>query len=88
MHARMSTLEGSTDELDEGLRDVKEHVLLGPVRSGLSRQPELRMRTPTSAQNEPTKMKKPMLRSPSATIEICTFHTSITHSPGCVEVEF
>ena len=27
MHARMSTLEGSPDELDEGLRDVKEHVL-------------------------------------------------------------
>jgi heme-degrading monooxygenase HmoA len=27
MHARMSTLEGSPDEMDEGLRDVKEHVL-------------------------------------------------------------
>ena len=27
MHARMSTLEGSPDELDEGVRDVKEHVL-------------------------------------------------------------
>jgi len=27
MHARMSTLEGATDEMDEGLRDVKEHVL-------------------------------------------------------------
>ena len=27
MHARMSTLEGSTDEMDEGLRDVKERVL-------------------------------------------------------------
>jgi heme-degrading monooxygenase HmoA len=27
LHARMSTLEGSPDELDEGLRDVKEHVL-------------------------------------------------------------
>jgi hypothetical protein len=26
MHARMSTLEGSPDEMDEGLRDVKEHV--------------------------------------------------------------
>jgi heme-degrading monooxygenase HmoA len=27
LHARMSTLEGSPDEMDEGLRDVKEHVL-------------------------------------------------------------
>ena len=27
MHARMSTLEGSPDELDEGLRDVKERAL-------------------------------------------------------------
>jgi heme-degrading monooxygenase HmoA len=27
MHARMSTLEGPSDEMDEGLRDVKEHVL-------------------------------------------------------------
>jgi heme-degrading monooxygenase HmoA len=27
MHARMSTLEGTTDEMDEGLRDVREHVL-------------------------------------------------------------
>ena len=27
MHARMSTLEGSPDEMDEGLRDVKERVL-------------------------------------------------------------
>ena len=27
MHARMSTLEGSPEEMDEGLRDVKEHVL-------------------------------------------------------------
>lgn len=27
MHARMSTLEGSPDELDEGLRDIKEQVL-------------------------------------------------------------
>jgi heme-degrading monooxygenase HmoA len=27
MHARMSTLEGPPDEMDEGLRDVKEHVL-------------------------------------------------------------
>ena len=27
MHARMSTLEGSPDQMDEGLRDVKEHVL-------------------------------------------------------------
>jgi heme-degrading monooxygenase HmoA len=27
LHARMSTLEGSTDEMDEVLRDVKEHVL-------------------------------------------------------------
>jgi hypothetical protein len=27
MHARMSTLEGSPDEMDEGLREVKEHVL-------------------------------------------------------------
>jgi heme-degrading monooxygenase HmoA len=27
MHARMSTLEGSPDEMDEGLRDVRERVL-------------------------------------------------------------
>jgi heme-degrading monooxygenase HmoA len=27
MHARMSTLEGSPGEMDEGLRDVREHVL-------------------------------------------------------------
>ncbi len=27
MHARMSTLEGSPEEMDEGLRDVREHVL-------------------------------------------------------------
>ena len=27
MHARMSTLEGAADEMDEALRDVKEHVL-------------------------------------------------------------
>jgi hypothetical protein len=27
LHARMSTLEGSPDEMDEGLRDVKERVL-------------------------------------------------------------
>jgi heme-degrading monooxygenase HmoA len=27
MHARMSTLEGSPDEMDEGLREVREHVL-------------------------------------------------------------
>jgi hypothetical protein len=27
MHARMSTLEGSPDQMDEGLRDVKERVL-------------------------------------------------------------
>ena len=27
MHARMSTLEGSPNELDEGLHDIKEHVL-------------------------------------------------------------
>jgi hypothetical protein len=27
MHARMSTLEGSPDELDEGVHDVKDHVL-------------------------------------------------------------
>jgi heme-degrading monooxygenase HmoA len=27
MHARMSTLDGLPDEMDEGLRDVKEHVL-------------------------------------------------------------
>ena len=27
MHARMSTLEGSPDELDEALRDIKVHVL-------------------------------------------------------------
>jgi len=27
MYARMSTLEGSPDQMDEGLRDVKEHVL-------------------------------------------------------------
>jgi heme-degrading monooxygenase HmoA len=27
VHARMSTLEGSTDEMDEGLRDVRERVL-------------------------------------------------------------
>jgi heme-degrading monooxygenase HmoA len=27
MHARMSTLEGSPDEMDEGLREVKERVL-------------------------------------------------------------
>jgi heme-degrading monooxygenase HmoA len=27
LHARMSTLEGSPNELDEGLRDVKERVL-------------------------------------------------------------
>ena len=27
MHVRMSTLEGLPDEMDEGLRDVREHVL-------------------------------------------------------------
>jgi hypothetical protein len=27
MHARMSTLDGLPDEMDEGLRDVKVHVL-------------------------------------------------------------
>jgi heme-degrading monooxygenase HmoA len=27
MHARMSTLEGPPDEMDEGLRQVREHVL-------------------------------------------------------------
>jgi heme-degrading monooxygenase HmoA len=27
MHTRMSTLEGFPDQMDEGLRDVKEHVL-------------------------------------------------------------
>jgi len=27
MHATMSTLEGLPDEMDEGLRDVKEHIL-------------------------------------------------------------
>jgi heme-degrading monooxygenase HmoA len=27
MHARMSTLEGATDEMDEALRDVREHVV-------------------------------------------------------------
>ena len=27
MHARMSTLEGSTEEMDEALRDVREHVM-------------------------------------------------------------
>ena len=27
MHARMSTLEGSPGGMDEGLRDVREHVL-------------------------------------------------------------
>jgi heme-degrading monooxygenase HmoA len=27
MYARMSTLKGSPDQMDEGLRDVKEHVL-------------------------------------------------------------
>jgi heme-degrading monooxygenase HmoA len=27
MHARMSTLEGSPEEMDGGLRDVREHVL-------------------------------------------------------------
>jgi heme-degrading monooxygenase HmoA len=27
MHARMSTLEGSPDEMDEVLREVREHVL-------------------------------------------------------------
>ena len=27
MYARMSTLEGLPDEMDEGLRQVKEHVL-------------------------------------------------------------
>ena len=27
MHARMSTLEGATDEMDEALRDVREHVM-------------------------------------------------------------
>jgi len=27
MHARMSTLEGPPDRMDEGLREVKEHVL-------------------------------------------------------------
>ena len=27
MHARMSTLEGSPEEMDEGLRDVRERVL-------------------------------------------------------------
>lgn len=27
MHARMSTLEGPSDEMDEALRQVREHVL-------------------------------------------------------------
>jgi hypothetical protein len=27
MYARMSTLEGSPEAMDEGLRDVREHVL-------------------------------------------------------------
>ena len=27
MYARISTLKGSPDQMDEGLRDVKEHVL-------------------------------------------------------------
>ena len=27
MHARMSTLEGATDEMEEGLREVRVHVL-------------------------------------------------------------
>ncbi len=27
MHARMTTLEGSPDRMDEGVRDVREHVL-------------------------------------------------------------
>ena len=27
MHARMTTLEGSTDRMDEGVRQVREHVL-------------------------------------------------------------
>jgi hypothetical protein len=27
MHARMSTLEGATEEMDEALRDVREHVM-------------------------------------------------------------
>ena len=27
MHARMTTLEGSTDRMDEGVREVREHVL-------------------------------------------------------------
>ena len=27
MHARMSTLEGSPNEMDEGLRDIREDVL-------------------------------------------------------------
>jgi heme-degrading monooxygenase HmoA len=27
LHARMSTLEGSPNELDEGLHDIREHVL-------------------------------------------------------------
>ena len=27
MHARMSTLEGATEEMDEALRDVREHVV-------------------------------------------------------------
>jgi heme-degrading monooxygenase HmoA len=27
LHARMSTLEGPPDRMDEGLREVKEHVL-------------------------------------------------------------
>ena len=27
LHARMSTLEDLSDQMDEGLRDVKEHVL-------------------------------------------------------------
>jgi len=27
MHARMSTLEGAAEEMDEALRDVREHVM-------------------------------------------------------------
>jgi heme-degrading monooxygenase HmoA len=27
MHARMTTLEGSPDRMDEGVREVREHVL-------------------------------------------------------------
>ena len=27
MHARMSTLEGAADEMDEALRDVREQIL-------------------------------------------------------------